>query len=686
MGSSQKVSKCDDGHSEQDDDSSGDSESFGNFAEELLELFVSDLLLSFTHALSIPELRGSALVFRCLLRYLGRVYRVIFSVERSAAELKREGVGRHNQCMTEAQKNTNLQDAAAPASPAGVSAGAHPLAHRPWLKNYAPWTARDIELPETSLSHLIDEAVRTVPHKVALEFFGATTTYVELGDQIERAAEGLRVAGVQAGDRVALILPNCPQHIAAFYAILRLGAIVVEHNPLYTGAELRHMFEDHGAKVAIVWDKIASHITGLPADIRPNHIYSVNMISAMPVLMRTALKLPVKSARASREKLTGSAPGTVSWAHLVKSERIDPSHRRPTAHDIALLQYTSGTTGLPKGVMLTHRNLESNGRMGEAWINPGDDEVIYSVLPLFHAYGMTLGVTIASLCRARLVLFPTVDMDLILKAMKKTRPTILPAVPPVYRRLMDEAKKRGVSLEGIRYAVSGAMNLPPELVAEWEEASGGFMVEGYGLTECAPLVSCNPLNDTRRAGFIGVPFPSTDIRVVDPETGEDVPDGEEGELWVKGPQRFAGYWKREDETAKTITPDGWLRTGDIVRLDEDYFIQIVDRIKEVIITGGFNVSPTEVEVALKQHDMVADAAVVGIPLPAGGEMVVAAVVAAPGRVVQEHTLREHCYSKVTRYKVPRRIVVVEDLPRSMLGKVLRRKVREQLIASGEFGQ
>ena len=536
------------------------------------------------------------------------------------------------------------------------------------------------------MSHLIDEAVRTVPHKVALEFFGATTTYAELGDQIERAAEGLRVAGVQPGDRVALILPNCPQHIAAFYAILRLGAIVVEHNPLYTGAELRHMFEDHGAKVAIVWDKIASHITGLPADIRPNHIYSVNMISAMPALMRTALKLPLKSARASREKLTGPAPGTVSWAQLVKSERIDPSHRRPTAHDIALLQYTSGTTGLPKGVMLTHRNLESNGRMGEAWINPGDDEVIYSVLPLFHAYGMTLGVTIASLCRARLVLFPTVDMDLILKAMKKTRPTILPAVPPVYRRLMDEAKKRGVSLEGIRYAVSGAMNLPPELVAEWEEASGGFMVEGYGLTECAPLVSCNPLNDTRRAGFIGVPFPSTDIRVVDPETGEDVPDGEEGELWVKGPQRFAGYWKREDETAKTITPEGWLRTGDIVRLDEDYFIQIVDRIKEVIITGGFNVSPTEVEVALKQHDMVADAAVVGIPLPAGGEMVVAAVVAAPGRVVQEHTLREHCYSKVTRYKVPRRIVVVEDLPRSMLGKVLRRKVREQLIASGEFDQ
>lgn len=591
----------------------------------------------------------------------------------------------HDSHPHDAQASAQESQRPAPAQTTpDTASGQNPLAHRPWLKNYSPGVAVDVHLSETSLSHLIDDAVREVPHKVALEFFGATTTYSELGSQIDRAAEGLRLAGVQAGDRVALILPNCPQHIIAFYAILRLGAIVVEHNPLYTGAELRHMFEDHGAKAAIVWDKISGRITGLPTDIRPVHIYAVNLIKAMPALTRAALKLPVKKARESREKLEGTAPGTTSWAQLLKSPPIDPDFKRPTAHDVALLQYTSGTTGLPKGVMLTHRNLESNGRMGEAWIQPGDDECIYSVLPLFHAYGMTLGVTIAALCRARLVLFPTVDMGLITKAMKKTRPTILPAVPPVYRRLMDVAKEQGISLQGVRYAVSGAMNLPPELVAEWEEASGGYMVEGYGLTECAPLVSCNPLNDTRRAGSIGIPFPSTDIRVVDPETLQDVPLGEEGELWVHGPQRFAGYWKREEDTQKTITADGWLRTGDIVRLDEDYFIQIVDRIKEVIITGGFNVSPTEVETALKQHDSVADAAVVGIPQASGGEMVVAAVIPAEGHAVDEHALREHCYARVTRYKVPRKIVAVDDLPRSMLGKILRRKVREQLIASGEF--
>lgn len=558
------------------------------------------------------------------------------------------------------------------------------LAQHPWLKNYSPGISANIELPETSLPHLMEEAVRAVPHKVALEFFGAQTTYGQLGEQLERVAEGLRLAGIQAGDRVALILPNCPQHIVAFYAILRLGAVVVEHNPLYTDAELRHMFEDHGAKAAIVWDKIADSITGLPTDIRPAHIYAVNLVAAMPPLMRTALALPLKKARASRAKLTSRAPGAASWRSLLKNPLISADHHRPTAHDIALLQYTSGTTGLPKGVMLTHRNLEANGRMGEAWIQPGDDEVIYSVLPLFHAYGLTLGLTIAVLCRAKLVLFPTVDIDLMLKAMKKSRPTILPAVPPVYRRLLDAARERGVSLQGIRYAVSGAMNLPPELVAEWEGASGGFMVEGYGLTECAPLVSCNPLNNTRRAGSIGVPFPSTEIRVVDPETLTDVDPGDEGELWVRGPQRFAGYWKREEDTQRAITAEGWLRTGDIVRLDEDFFLQIVDRIKEVIITGGFNVSPTEVETALKQHDSVADAAVVGIPQESGGEMVVAAVIPAAGQAVDEHALREHCYERVTRYKVPRKIVVVEDLPRSMLGKILRRKVREQLLESEEF--
>ncbi|WP_443095227.1 long-chain-fatty-acid--CoA ligase [Rothia koreensis] len=550
---------------------------------------------------------------------------------------------------------------------------------RPWFKNYNSYTSSSLDLPETSLVHVLEKSVREAGHRTALEFFGATTSYTSLGEQVSRVAEGLRLMGVQAGDRVALILPNCPQHVVAFYATLRLGAVVVEHNPLYTEGELRHQFEDHGAKVAFVWDKIADKITNQPDDLRPRQVVSVNLIEAMPGHLRLALKLPLKKSRASRGKLAGSAPRTAPWKTLLKNDPIAEDHHRPTAHDTALLLYTSGTSGDPKGVMLTHRNLESNARMGQEWIGPDDDEVIYGLLPLFHAYGMTLGLGVAIAVRAKLVLFPTVDLDLVFAALKKSKPTILPAVPPVYQRMLDMANEKGTDLSGIRYSVSGAMNLPPQLVADWEAKTGGYLVEGYGLTECAPLVACNPLNDTRRAGSIGTPFPSTDIRIVDPESLQDVARGESGELWVKGPQRFRGYWKNEESTRSTVTEDGWLRTGDVVTMDEDGFLFVVDRLKEIIITGGFNVTPSEVETALKTFDTVKDAAVVGIPADGGGEEVVAAVIMAPGHALDVDALRQHCYTKVTRYKVPRRIVEVEDFPRSMLGKTLRREVRTLVL-------
>ncbi len=551
---------------------------------------------------------------------------------------------------------------------------------RPWLKNYNPGVAHDLDLPETSLVHVFEESARRAGTRPALEFFGARTTYAQLAEQVSRVAEGLRVMGVQPGDRVALVLPNCPQHVVAFYAILRVGGVVVEHNPLYTAGELRHQFENHGAKIAIVWDKAAANITDLPYDLRPRRIIAVNMVEAMPAGMRLALKLPVGKAKAAREKLEGPARGCIPWRQLLKNAPIAEDHRRPTAHDLALLMYTSGTSGTPKGVVLTHRNLESNAAMGREWIQPDERETIYAVLPLFHAYGMTLGLGIAMAIRAKLVLFPTVDIDLILTAMRKSPPTILPAVPPVYQRLLEAADERGVSLSGIKYSVSGAMNLPVELVQAWETRTGGYLVEGYGLTECAPLVSCNPLNDTRRAGSIGIPFPSTLIRRVDPDTGEDAAEGRPGELWVKGPQEFQGYWKNEVATRETLTADGWLRTGDVVTMDEDGFLFVVDRVKEIIITGGFNVSPSEVETALKTFDPVVDAAVVGIPSAKGGEEVVAAVIMSPGTALDEQALREHCYTKVTRYKVPRRIVEVEEFPRSMLGKTLRREVKKQVEA------
>ncbi|MGX5357061.1 long-chain-fatty-acid--CoA ligase [Kocuria sp. KH4] len=556
------------------------------------------------------------------------------------------------------------------------------LRARPWTASYDAGVPADLDLPETSLAHMLERSVARHGRKTALEFFGARTSYADLGRQVEQAAEGLRRLGVRRGDRVAIVLPNCPQHIVAFYAVLRLGAVVVEHNPLYTEHELRHQFEDHGARVAIVWDRAAGRVRSLGADLPVDTVVAVDITAAMPRAQRLALRLPLPAARASRAQLTGPAPGTVPWRELLAAPPIAVDHPRPTAHDLALLQYTSGTTGLPKGAMLTHRNLESNALMGRHWLDSTEDEVVHGVLPLFHAFGLTLGVTFAMSLGAKLVLFPTVRTDLVLGAMKRSRPTVLPAVPPVYEKLLDAAQERPTDLQGISVAVSGAMGLPVPLVERWERATGGILIEGYGLTECSPLVACNPLNDSRRAGSIGVPFPSTDIRLVDPETLEDVPRGHEGELWVRGPQVFQGYWKRPDETARTLGADGWLRTGDIVTVDDAGFLRVVDRLKEVVITGGFNVAPTEVENALRRHEDVEDAAVVGLADPRGTEVVVAAVVLAPGRELDEGALREHCYAEVTRYKVPRRIVAVDELPRTMLGKVQRREVRRQLERTG----
>jgi len=562
------------------------------------------------------------------------------------------------------------------------------FASKPWLSSYAPQVPRTIVPPTESLVDMLDASVARYRRRVALDFFGGTTTYGELGDQVARYANALRKRGVKAGDRVALVLPNCPQHIVAFYAVLRLGAIVVEHNPLYTERELRHQFEDHEAKVAIVWDKVAASVLDFPGAMGVSTVISVDVTRAMPLRTRMTLRLPIAKARTARAALTtgGQVRGAVDWSSLASTSPIAASHHRPRLRDTAVLQYTSGTTGAPKGAILTHANLRANARQGEAWV-PGmrkGREVVYGVLPMFHAYGLTLCLTFAMSLGARLVLFPKFDEGLVLSAMRRTPATFLPAVPPIYARLAKAAAARNISLRGIRFAISGAMSLPLSTVELWENATDGLLVEGYGMTESSPVVVGNPMGPSRRPGTVGVPFPSTEIRVTDPENpAVDLGFNEEGELLVRGPQVFSGYWNRPDETAAVLTRDGWLRTGDIVSVSEDGFVTIVDRIKEVIITGGFNVAPSEVEHALLSHPSIADAAVVGVPNAGGGEDVVAVVVLEDGATLDAEGLREHCRSILSAYKVPKRFSVVDDLPRSLIGKVLRRVVREELIAAGK---
>jgi long-chain acyl-CoA synthetase len=558
---------------------------------------------------------------------------------------------------------------------------------RPWLASYAEGVPHDIEPQQGSLYDLVRGSVEQYGDHVALEFFGATTTYAELGHQIERAAEGLRLLGVQKGDAVAIVLPNCPQHIVAFYAVLRLGAIVVEHNPLYTPRELRHQFEDHGARVVIAWDKVVETIQAFPADVAVQSIVSVDVTSAMPFLTRTLLRLPIAKARESRAALTTKVRGTTPWRELVASAPVDAHIMAPGPDDVALIQYTSGTTGGPKGATLTHANLGANAAQARAWVPEIErgTSVVYAVLPMFHAYGLTLCLTFAMSMGARLVLFPRFDPDLVLKVVKQRPPTFLPAVPPIYDRLTKAAAAEGVSLDGIRIAISGAMPLSTDVVEPWEAASGGYLVEGYGLSECSPVLMANPVAPNRRAGTVGLPLPSTEVRVVDPdEPTRDREPGAEGELIVRGPQVFSGYWKRTEETEAVFVraDDGgadWFRTGDIVAIDDDGFVRVVDRIKELIITGGFNVAPSEVEEAIRSHPDVEDCAVVGLPDEHSGEEVVAVVVLKDGATLDEGAIRDFARAGLTAYKVPRRVVQADDLPRSLIGKVLRRQVRNSLI-------
>ncbi|HEX2893491.1 MAG TPA: long-chain-fatty-acid--CoA ligase [Marmoricola sp.] len=555
---------------------------------------------------------------------------------------------------------------------------------RPWAGSYAPGVPLDIDVPEESLVDLLDRSVREFAPLVALDFFGATTTYASLGEQVSRAAEGLRRRGVGPGDRVALVLPNCPQHVVAFYAVLRLGAVVVEHNPLYTEDEMSFQLHDHRPVAVIVWDKVAPMVERAGADLALRAVLSVSLPSALPPLKRLALRLPVRKARETRAAMSGPAPGLDRWAAVAGSPVLSPSHPRPGPGDTALLQYTGGTTGRPKAAVLTHRNLRANAAQGRAWM-PGlvdGQEVVYAVLPLFHAYGLTLCLTFSMSIGATLVLMPRFDVDMVLEAMRRRPATFLPAVPPIYDRVARAAQQRGVDLSSIRFALSGAMPLPPETAELWESVTGGLLVEGYGMTETSPVALGNPAGDTRRIGTIGVPFPSTEARVVDRhDASRDVAPGEPGELLVRGPQVFSGYWGRPIETSEVVLPDGWIRSGDVVVMDDDGYFTIVDRIKELIITGGFNVYPSEVEHVLRDLPGIRDAAVVGLPSGRGDEEVVAAVVLEPGVELDEEDIRAQCREHVTAYKVPRRVVAVDSLPVSLIGKVLRRQVRENLLAT-----
>lgn len=561
--------------------------------------------------------------------------------------------------------------------------GMHLNESRAWNRFYAPGTPIDIEPVTGSLVDLLDERCEQWADRDAISFFGRTLTYRELGDRVARVAQGLADLGVGAGDRVALIMPNAPQHVVVFYAVLRLGAVVVEHNPLYTQSELETQFRDHGATVVVAWSNVVDTVQALPADLGISTVVSVDVTRAMPFATRVALRLPIQKARESRAKLWSKTTGTVPFAQLERSRPLPAVHPRPVRDDVACLQYTSGTTGTPKGAMISHGNLWANARQGAAWMpdfTRGEGS-IYGLLPMFHSFGVLLSVIYSVETGSRAVLFPTFDPELVSQAAKRFPPTFVPAVPPMFDRLARVARDGKLDLSGVVYAISGAMTLTPAVVQRWEALAGSMLNEGYGLTETSPVALANPFSDARRIGAIGIPFPSTDIRVVDPENPtQQVELGEVGELLIAGPQVFQGYWNRPEESAAAMVDERWLRTGDLVVQDEDGFVTVVDRKKELIITGGFNVSPSEVERVVNSVAGVAESAVVGVPRGGGAEVVTATVIMEPGVEFDEEAARAAARDQLAEFKRPSTYLVWEELPKSLIGKVLRRKVRDTLLA------
>ena len=520
----------------------------------------------------------------------------------------------------------------------------------PQRPHYAPGVPASIEEPSSTLDGLLAEAARDYPHQIAVDFLGRTITYAELDHQTRKAAGALHRAGVRAGDVVALVMPNCPQHIVAFYACLTLGATVAEHNPLAPASELREQLDRHGARVAIVWEQSLERLTA-DGGVHARTYLSVDLSRELPHVSRLLLRLPVRSAREQRGRLRGRVPhGVLSFDRAVRKA---PALGReelpggPSLDDLAVLIHTGGTTGVPKAVALTHRNLASNAAQTLAWVPivKRGAEVEAGVLPFFHAFGLTtvlvLGVSIA----ATIVLLPRFDVAALLAAHRRRPITLVPGVPPMFERILEAAESHAkpVDLTSIYFAFSGAMALEEAVASRWEEATGGYIIEGYGMTEASPII----------AG-----------------SAEDV-----GEILVRGPQVFSGYYGMPEETAEVLA-DGWLRTGDLGRWDEGFLV-MADRRKELIINGGFNVYPSQVEEAIMGMPGVRDVAVVGMPEDRG-ESVVAALVLEPGAIVDLDAVRRWTQDKLSHYAMPRSIAVMDELPRSQLGKVMRRSVREQL--------
>ena len=551
-----------------------------------------------------------------------------------------------------------------------------PLTGRPWTRHYDPGVPATLRYPDVALQAFLDDAAESYPGAPATIFFNAKRTYRSVSDDAWRFANGLRRLGLKKGDRVAIVLPNTPQFVIAFYGALRAGAVLVCCNPRYTAAELHHQLVDAGATVVVVLSRLYPLVKAARQGTSVEHVIVTNIKEEMPTLLRVLFTITKEKKDGHRQPFAGDR-GAVAFRSVLASpaERFDAGVH---ADDVALLQYTGGTTGVSKGAVLSHRALVANTLQSRAWFtNMRDAEgAVMAVMPFFHVYGLTVVMSLAVQGAAAMILEPQLDLDRMLKDIQRHRPRVFSGAPIIYNQINNSPLTKKYDLRSIEACISGSAPLLVETHRRFIELTGAKLVEGYGLTEAAPVTHCNPLfgDGKQKVGSIGVPFPDVEAKIVDLETGErEMPIGEPGELVLRGPQLMDGYYNQPEETAQALR-GGWLYTGDIATVDADGYFAIVDRKKEMIIVSGFKVYPRDVEEVLVAHPAVTDAAVIGIAHPTKGEEVKAYVVLRPGAAVTADELIDHCRRTLADFKVPRQLEFRASLPHTLIGKTLRKEL------------
>lgn len=552
---------------------------------------------------------------------------------------------------------------------------------RPWYNNYVEGTPHEITIPEGPLWEGLDNAVKSHPDNIALYFEGVTVTYRELGELVDRAANGFAKLGVKKGDTVAIMLINCPQFVISYFGALKCGATVTPVNPLAMPKELRIYLQDTKAKVIVV----LNFFYGIVQAVREESSLEKVIVAAGWDMMSKIKQIlaPKTVYKKEMKHVPPMQEGDILWNDFIADTVPEPPKLEiDPAKDIAVYQFTGGTTGIPKAAMLTHDNLKANCEQCGAWmesIAEKGKESFVAALPLQHIFGQTVSMNLAISWCSKIILVPNArDIPHLLKLIDKQKPTFFPIVSTLAISIYSHPDAPKYDLTSLKLSIAGAMALPPEVTRRFEEVTNSIIIEGYGLSEASPVTHANPLDkEKRKIGAIGLPFPSTDCKIVDLDNkSKDLPVGEVGELAVKGPQVMAGYHNRPDETKDVLSKDGWLFTGDIAKIDEEGWTYIVDRKKDLINASGYKVWPNEVEEVLFEHPKIREAAVIGIPDEIRGETVKAFLVLEPGQTATVDEIRTFCKEKMAVYKVPTHIDFVEDLPKTQVGKILRRELRE----------